>query len=86
MPGGIQAALSFFQFASIIRTEIPSTLTNRFIGESDAACCEEFFNFTETEADLMVQLDRMADNFRRKAMALIAGCFGFHAAQSASAT
>jgi hypothetical protein len=32
----------------------------------------------------MIEPNRMADNFRRKAMTLVAGLFGFHEAQSAT--
>jgi hypothetical protein len=83
MPGVTQAALSFFQFASISRTKLLTPLTNGFIGDGDAAFCEELFDFTETEAEPMVQPDRVADNFRRKTILLIGESFVFHTSQSA---
>jgi len=38
---------------------------------------------TEAQTEPMVEPDSMADDFGRKAMALIAGCWLFHVAQSA---
>ena len=53
-------------------------MTNGFRGHGDAAFGEEFFDLTEAEAELMIEPNGMTDNFGRKAMALVAGCFGFH--------
>ena len=58
-------------------------LTNGFIGDGEATFGEQFFYFTEAEAEAVVQPDGVANNFRRKTMAVVAGLFGFHAAQSA---
>jgi hypothetical protein len=44
---------------------------------------EEFFHFTKAETESIVEPHGMTDNFRGKAMTLIAGCWYFHAAQSA---
>ena len=52
-------------------------------GDGGATFGQQFFDFTETEAETMVPPDGVANNFRGKAMTLVAGIFGFHAAQSA---
>ena len=72
-----------FKFASIGRTKLLTPLTNSFRGDGDAAFGQKFFPLTKTEAEPMVQPDGVADNFRGKAMTLVAGCWLFHAAQSA---
>ncbi len=83
MPRITETTLSFLQFPRIGWPKLSAPLTNSFIGDGDATFGQQFFDFTETEAETMVQPDGVANNFRRKAMALVAGLFGFHAAQSA---
>jgi hypothetical protein len=58
-------------------------LPNGFIGDGEASFGEQFFHFTETEAEPMVEPDGVTDNFRGKAMTLVAGLMNFHAPQSA---
>jgi hypothetical protein len=58
-------------------------LTNGFIGDGDATFGEEFFHFTEAQTKTMVQPDGVANNFRGKPVTVVAGCWLFHAAQSA---
>jgi len=58
-------------------------LPNGFIGDSDASFGEEFFHFTEAQTESMVQPGGVTDNFRGKTVTLVAGCWLFHAAQSA---
>jgi hypothetical protein len=58
-------------------------LTNGFIGDGDASFGEKFFHLTKTEAEPMVQPDGVTDNFRGKPVTLLAGCWLFHAVQSA---
>ena len=55
-------------------------LTNGLIGHCNAAFGEEFFDLTEAEAESMVEPNGITDNFGRKAMALVAGCFDCHRA------
>jgi len=47
-------------------------------GDGGATFGQQFFDFTETEAETMVQPDGAAINFRRKTMALVPRCLNFH--------
>jgi hypothetical protein len=75
--------LPFFEFSSIVRPKLLTPLPNRFIRDGDPTFGEEFFDFTKAEAEPMVEPNGMTDNFRGETMTLIAGCWLFHAAQSA---
>ncbi len=86
MPHIAQAALPFFEFSSIVRPKLLTPLPNRFIRDGDPTFGEEFFDFTKAEAEPMVEPDGVADNFRRKAMTLVAGCVGFHHASLPNAS
>ena len=59
---------------------LSAPLTNGFIGDGDATFGQQFFDFTETEAETMVQPDGVANNFGGKAMTLVGGCRVFHQA------
>ncbi len=83
MPRITETTLSLLQFPRIGWPKLLAPLTNGFIGDGDAAFGQQFFDFTETEAEPMVQPDGMANNFRGKTVTLVAGCLKFHAAQSA---
>ncbi len=83
MPRITETTLSLLQFPRIGWPKLSAPLTNGLIRDGDAPVGEEFFDLTEAEAEPMVQPDGVANNFRRKAMAVVAGLFGFHAAQSA---
>jgi hypothetical protein len=83
IPGISQATLSFLQFSSIRGSKLLTPLANGFIGDGEATLGEEFFNFTKAEAEPMIQPDGVADNVGGKTMTVVAGCLGFHAAQSA---
>jgi hypothetical protein len=76
--------LPFFELAGIVLSKLLAPLANRFVGYGDASFGQEFFDLTEAETESMIEPNRMADNFRRKAMTLVAGLFGFHEAQSAT--
>ena len=78
-----QTTLSFLEFAGVGCPKFPAPLPDGFIGDGVAAFGQEFFNFAEAQAEAMIQPHGVTDNFGRKTMALVAGGFGFHAAQSA---
>jgi hypothetical protein len=75
--------LALFELASIVRPKFLTPVTNRFIGDGDAAFGKQLFDFAEAEAEAMVQPHGVADNFRGKTVTLVTGCCGFHGAQSA---
>jgi len=54
-----------------------------FVGHLDASLDEQFFDFTETQAESMVEAHGVTDNFRGEPVSLVAGGWLFHAAQSA---
>jgi hypothetical protein len=83
MPGVAETSLSLFEFSGIVRPKLLTPLPNRFICDGDPTFGKEFFDFTKAEAEPMVEPDGVTDNFRGKAMTLVAGCWLFHAAQSA---
>jgi len=70
-------------FSSIVRPKLLTPLPNRFICDGDASFGEEFFDFAKAKTEPMVGPHGVANHFRGKAMTLIAGCWLFHAAQSA---
>ena len=78
-----QPPLSFLELACVCRPKLLTPLPNRFIGDRDASFGEEFFHFTEAQTKTMVHPDGVTDDFRGKTMALVAGCWLFHVAQSA---
>ena len=74
-----QAALLFFQFASIGQSKFSTPLAHRFIGDGNAVFSQQFFDFEEAQAEAMLEPHGVADDFGRKTMALVAELFGRHA-------
>lgn len=83
MPGIAQTALPFLEFTGVGRPKLLAPLANRFIGDGDTSFGKEFFDFTETETEPMIQPNSVVNNFGRKTMTLIANGFGLHTGQSA---
>ena len=83
MPGIPQSPLSFFTFTRLGRCKFLTPLADRFIRNGATTFRESFFNFAEAQTESMVEPHGVADNFRGETMTLIAGCWLFHAAQSA---
>lgn len=83
VPGIAQLALPLFQFSCIGGLQLQASLSDAFIRDDDAAFGEEFFDFTEAQTESMVEPDGVADDGRRKPMALVADGCGVHAEQSA---
>ena len=78
VPGIAHATLSFLESARIGRAKLQAPLPHRFVRDDDAAFSQQFLNFTKAEAESMVEPHGVTDDFGRKTMALVAGCFGFH--------
>ena len=48
-------------------------MSNGFIVDADATFVQQFFDFTETKSETMVQPDGVANKFTKKTMGLVAG-------------
>ncbi len=73
-----QTSLGSLEVAGIVRHKFPTPFSNGFIGHGDVSFGEKFFHLPEAETEPMIQPDSVTDNFRGKAMTVIAGCWGFH--------
>jgi hypothetical protein len=75
--------LLFLELACVSRPKLLTPLANGFVGHGDSTFGEEFFDFTETEAEAVIQPHGVTDDLRGEPMTLVAGCWLVHAAQSA---
>ncbi len=83
MTGIAQASLPVFKLVSIAKPKLLTPLSNGFIGDGDVSFGQEFFHLTKTEAEPMVEPNGVTDNFGGEPVTVVAGCWLFHAAQSA---
>jgi hypothetical protein len=72
VPNIAEAALAPLQFSGIIRTELLTPESNRFIRDDDSALGQKILNISEAKAETMVSPDGIADDFWRKTMTVIA--------------
>jgi hypothetical protein len=72
VPAVAQATLTPLQTSSVAGTELLTPNSNRFIGEDDPAFGEKIFDIPDAQAETMANPDRVADDFGRKPMAVIA--------------
>ena len=81
VPGITQLSLAFLESAGIGRTKFQAPASYRFIGHDDPAFREEFFDFTKTETEAVIQPDGVADDCRRESVPLVANGLSLHAIQ-----
>ena len=68
VPNIAEAALTPLQFSGIVRTELLTPESNRFIRNDDSAFGEKILDISEAEAETMVNPDGIADDFWRVTM------------------
>ena len=72
VPNIAEAALMPLQFSGIVRTELLTPQSNRFIRDDDSAFGEKILDIPKAQAETMVNPDRIADDFWRETMTVIA--------------
>jgi hypothetical protein len=65
VPNIAEAALTPLQFSSIVRTELLTPDSDRFIRDDDSAFGEKILDISEAQAETMVNPDGIADDFPR---------------------
>jgi hypothetical protein len=71
VPNIAEAALPPFQSLGIVRTELFTPESNRFIRDEDSPFGEKILDIPEAQAETMVNPDGIANNFGRKTMTVI---------------
>jgi len=66
VPNIAEATLTPFRFSGIIRTELLTPDSNRFIGDDDSTFGEEIFDISEAQAETVIGPDGIADDFWRE--------------------
>src|ERR1700674_4229834 len=72
VPNIAKAALTPLQFSGIVRTELPTPDSNRFIRDDDSPFGEKILDIPEAQAETMVNPDGITDDFWRETMTVIA--------------
>jgi len=72
VPRITQTPLSTPQLPSVIRTEFPTPLPNRLVGDNDPALGQKIFDIAEAQAEPVIQPDGVADDFGRKPVSVVA--------------
>jgi hypothetical protein len=72
VPNIAKAALAPLQFSGIVRTELLTPESNRFIRDDDSTFGEKILNVSEAQTETMVIPDGIADDFWRETMTVIA--------------
>ena len=71
VPNTAEAALTPLQFSGIVRTELLTPDSNRFIRDDDSAFGEKILDISEAQTETMVDPDSIADDFCRETMTVI---------------
>jgi hypothetical protein len=59
------------QLIGIRMPEFAAPLPDRFVGDDDSTCKQQLFDVAVAEAEAIVQLDAMADDFGRETMMFV---------------
>ena len=78
VPRIAQATLSPLEPTRILGTELPTPLSDGFLGNQDPPLCQEIFDITEAQAEAVVEPDGVADDLRGKSVSVVAGCIIVH--------
>src|SRR4029079_18395968 len=78
VPNIAEAALTPLQLSGIVRTELLTPNSNRFIRDDDSAFGEKILHIPEAQTEAMVNPDSIADDFWRETMTVIARPAVFH--------
>ena len=81
MPRITESTLSLLHCPRVCRSKLPAPLATGFVGDGEASFRQSLFDFTETEAEAMIEPNRVTDNFGRKTVSLIAELVGLHATE-----
>jgi hypothetical protein len=78
VPCVVRSGTPAAQSVGIRLPELSALISDRFIGQDDAAFGHDFFNVPVAEAKAKVRPDTMADNLGREPMTLVwIGCWGW---------
>jgi hypothetical protein len=72
VPNIAKAPLTPLQFSGIVRTELPTPDSNRFVRDDDSPFGEKILDISEAQAETMVNPDGITDDFWRETMTVIA--------------
>ena len=75
-----EAALSSSQLPSVVWTELPVPLRDRFVRHDDSSLGKQSFDLSEAQTELIIDPDGVADDFRWRTMPEIARPAAFHPA------
>jgi hypothetical protein len=78
VPHVSQTTLVMSKHPRVLRPELPTPLPNSLVGDDNPALRQEFLDVAEAQGESVVQLDTVADDLRRKPVAMIAVRIRFH--------
>jgi hypothetical protein len=78
VPHVSQTTLVMSKHPRVLRPELPAPLPNSLVGDDNPALRQEFLDVAEAQGESVVQLDTVADDLRRKPVAMIAVRIRFH--------
>ena len=78
VPRVTETALTPFQPASVLRSELDGSLSDRFISHVHATLGEQIFDLAKTETEPIVGPDSVTDDLWRKAMPNVTGLASLH--------
>ena len=78
VPRVAKAALSTLQPASVFWAELEAPKPDRFVGDCDAALSQQIFHFSKAHIESVVEPDRVADDFGRKSISVVARGVAVH--------
>ncbi len=80
VPRIAQPTLLPLEGAGVLGTELPTPLSDGFVGDHNPPLCQEIFDITEAQAEAVVEPDGVADDLRGKSVSMIAGRTVLHRA------
>ncbi len=78
VPRVAEATLSPLELSSVLRTKLPTPLSDSLVGHEDTPLGKKVFDISKTQTESVVEPDRVADDLRREPISVVVRCFGIH--------
>ncbi len=82
VPNVAESTLTTPEIPCVFRSKLPTPLSDGLVGDDDPPLRQEFLDIAETQAESVIEVDTMADDFAREPVAAVAGLFCFSSTES----
>jgi hypothetical protein len=78
VPNVAESTLATLEIPCVFKSKLPASLSDGLVGDDNPPLCEQFLDVAEAQAESVVTVYTMADDFAREPVAVLAILIRFH--------